>query len=355
MGGGKLRPNGAKKPPTKQLSRQNPPRPSPTAPQGPAVTKDGLPINWPSETKYLTAPSYSKFVTSSQLDIIRKPPPPPPAPSSSSSSSVPLPSLEPVTGENDIIPLTFPSGPSPAVQIHRITDPNHPAYGQCGLFAARDLLPGELILPYYGVVHPGVVQVDTATEQPKRKDQSASSSPDDPVGGHEQFDESIQALSLGPEEALISEKEEREKERIQHEKSDYDLWLSREADLAVDGERMGNEARFINDYRGVPGKERENAELRLVWDERIGEWTMAVYVVPLGKKARQKILEAQNLAAERLKKKLNAAGGGKKASGGGGGGLVPMPSKMSSVGVIRKGEEILVSYGRGFWERRKDE
>ncbi|KAM7202500.1 hypothetical protein V8F33_002720 [Rhypophila sp. PSN 637] len=304
-------------PPTKQLSRQNPAKPSSTAPQGPAVTKDGLPINWPSETKYLTAPSYSKFVTCSQLDMIRKPPP---APSSSSStSSVPLPCLEPVTGENDIIPLGFPSGPSPAVQIHRITDPNHPAYGQCGLFAARDLLPGELILPYYGVVHPGVVQVDTVTEQPKREDDQSASSPDDPVGGeNDQLDKSIQALSLRPEEAPLTEEErEREKERIQHEKSDYDLWLSREADLAVDGETMGNEARFINDYRGVPGKERENAELRLVWDERIGEWTMAVYKVTAG------------------------------------GGLVP--SKMSSVGVIRKGEEILVSYGRGFWERRKEE
>ena len=105
-----------------------------------------------------------------------------------------------------------------------------------------------------------------------------------------------------------------------HAESDYDLSLDRESGLAIDAAEMGNEARFINDYRGVPaagvGEERgerrrkgPNAEFRVYWDERgggAGERGMGVWVV----------------------------GGGRG---------------------IRKGEEILVSYGKGFWGEREAE
>ncbi|KAM7207298.1 hypothetical protein V8F20_002360 [Naviculisporaceae sp. PSN 640] len=380
MGGGKTQVPKKYQPPR----RQQPSKTPTSKPQVNTTTSHAhltVPINWPSEIPFLKAPSYSKFVKPSQLEIIRRPPPPPAAAD---------PALgPPVVGENGIIPLDFPIGPNASVQIQRITDPNHPAYGQCGLFAARDLLPGELILPYYGVVHVGTG--------------STSKSEDDSLSG---LDKNLEKLSLSqgptPDSEEKTEKEkEKETERLQHEKSDYDLWLSREADLAVDGEMMGNEARFVNDYRGVPGKERENAELRFVWDERIvhrvpsatpstgvdggsseegktneskpgegeseirrGEWTMAVYVLPLGKKARQKVLEAQAKAEELQKKKLQQAQ--KKNAGGSGakkaavGGTVPAvggvtTTKVSSVGVIKKGEEILVSYGRGFWDRRRQE
>lgn len=113
--------------------------------------------------------------------------------------------------------------------------------------------------------------------------------------------------------------------------SDYDLSIDRECDLAVDASRCGNEARFVNDYRGVPaqtvapqsvpgkgkgrskseeGKAVANAEFKEVWDGRPGrgERCMGVWVLPEGKS--------------------------KKGRG------------------IRKGEEILVSYGRGFWGAR---
>ena len=159
------------------------------------------------------------------------------------------------------IPRDLKSGPCLLVKITPIHDPQHPACGQAGLCAMRALPPGSLIVPYLGEVHPS----------------SASS----------------------------------------HAQSDYDLWLLRTADVAVDAARMGNEARFVNDYRGVPGHGRPNAEFREVWDARRGEMGMAVFVLPAGKKAAAK-------------------------SGSGGGG-------------IAKGEEILVSYGKGFWGKRKEE
>jgi SET domain-containing protein len=155
-----------------------------------------------------------------------------------------------------------PSTNSSRVRITPITDQKHPAFEQSGLFAARDLRPGELIIPYYGEVHPS----DPGLENP-------------------------------------------------HLTSDYDLWLERNADVAVDAERVGNEARFVNDFRGVPGAERANAEFREVWDVRRRERTMAVFVLPAGKKA---------------------------------------TGKARSVG-ISKGQEILVSYGKGFWEKRREE
>lgn len=103
--------------------------------------------------------------------------------------------------------------------------------------------------------------------------------------------------------------------------SDYDLWLDRDADLAVDAARMGNEARFVNDYRGVPPsrdgekKKKANAEFKAVWDPRIGERCMAVFVLPAGKK---------------------------------------VVGRAKMVGIAR-GEEVLVSYGRGFWQGRRED
>lgn len=139
--------------------------------------------------------------------------------------------------------------PSPRVRIQQIRDAAHPADGQHGLFAARHLKPGTFILPYLGRVHGGAPSL-SATE------------------------------------------------------SDYDLWLDKEADVAVDAALAGNEARFVNDYRGVA--ERANAEFATVWCEAWGQVCVGVWVMS-----------------------------GKDSKG------------------IRKGEEILVSYGKGFWDERR--
>ncbi|KAI0168991.1 hypothetical protein GGR52DRAFT_553127 [Hypoxylon sp. FL1284] len=157
------------------------------------------------------------------------------------------------------IPRDFPRGPSSLVRIVPIHEPSHPANGQAGLFATRHLPAASLVLPYYGVIH----------------------------------------SSVPPHNAA-------------HEQSDYDLWLDRDAELAVDAEKAGNEARFVNDFRGVA--ERPNCEFRECWDLRRGERCMAVFVLPARKNASKK-----------------------------------------AVGGVGKGEELLVSYGKGFWGTRRHE
>ncbi|KAI1134110.1 hypothetical protein F5Y05DRAFT_399711 [Hypoxylon sp. FL0543] len=199
--------------------------------------KDAAPKSWPPSIPYLLQPSYAPHVTRSQLQVIR--------------TRAPELTVE--------IPRDFPRGPSTLVKIIPINDSSHPANGQSGLFAAKQLPPGSLVLPYYGVVHSSLPPYSEA-----------------------------------------------------HEKSDYDLWLDRDAALAVDADKAGNEARFVNDYRGV--KERPNCEFKECWDSRRGEKSMAVFVLPAGKNA------------------------GKKAGTG-----------------VGKGEEVLVSYGKGFWSKRRDE
>ncbi|KAL8393670.1 hypothetical protein RB595_003417 [Gaeumannomyces hyphopodioides] len=272
-----------------------------------------LPKNWPEDIPYLYTPRHSPALTESQLAAIRIPPAQAPAPAADGATA-------PGT-----IPRSLRRGPCPAVEIRTITDPRHPAAGQRGLFAARRLEPGALVLPYLGEVHPG-------TAEPPKEDG------DDDDG-----------------------------QQYSYAESDYDLWLSRDADVAVDAARCGNEARFVNDYRGVRGAARANAEFREVWDPRpqprprappldvggagagagpppagrapvvAGEWTMAVFVLPAGKKA---------LAKQQQQKRGRGSRGG--AVGGGG-------RKERPLGGINEGEEILVSYGKGFWEKRRQE
>ncbi|RPA87039.1 hypothetical protein BJ508DRAFT_357505 [Ascobolus immersus RN42] len=86
------------------------------------------------------------------------------------------------------------------------------------------------------------------------------------------------------------------------EVSDYDLSLERliGKGVGIDAAKMGNEGRFFNDYRGVDGARGANCEFYDVW--RGGEKRVGVRV-------------------------------GKRK--------------------ISKGEELLVSYGKGFWQERK--
>jgi hypothetical protein len=93
--------------------------------------------------------------------------------------------------------------------------------------------------------------------------------------------------------------------------SDYDLSLDRDLGIGVDASTMGTEARFINDYRGVSSA--PNAEFRDIYVD-IGsgkvEKRVGVFVLSAGKS-------------------------GKRAKG------------------IGRGQEILVSYGKGFWTERQ--
>ncbi|KAI0757305.1 hypothetical protein C8Q80DRAFT_1215972 [Daedaleopsis nitida] len=130
------------------------------------------------------------------------------------------------------------------VAIQLISDPSHPAHGQYGLFAAKKIPPRTLILDYIGEVH--------CDHRPA---------------------------------------------------SDYDLSLYRTPDhvsVGVDAQAAGNEARFVNDYRGV--KPRPNA----LFQERktdTGELRMSVW---------------------------------------------------SGSESIKKGDELLVSYGKSWWKARQN-
>ncbi|KZV77581.1 SET domain protein [Peniophora sp. CONT] len=140
---------------------------------------------------------------------------------------------------------TFHDAPSShsSCIIRPITDAHHPAYDQNGLFYSKKLPPHSFVLDYIGDVHSD--------------------------------------------------------ERLQ---SDYDLSLHRFADgtsIGIDAARMGNEARFINDYRGI--RDKPNAEFR---ERRTaqGELRMSVWTIT----------------------------------------------------SVQKGEEILVSYGKSWWKSRSD-
>ncbi|CZT07562.1 uncharacterized protein RAG0_12965 [Rhynchosporium agropyri] len=220
-----------------------------------------LPKNWPANLPYLINPVYSPTLTPTHLTALRTRP-----------NNVPE------------IPPQTPKGPSNLVKITPITKPSHPAYGQSGLFAAKDLKPGTFILQYLGEIHASPL----------------------PAPGHPDPDPPAKA-QLHPK----VETEARAKRLDPHASSNYDLSLDRETGLGIDADKRGNEARFINDYRGVGAK--PNAEFKDVWDVGRKERGMGVWVLPEGK-----------------------SGKGKRKG-------------------IRKGEEILVSYGRGFWDARKEE
>ncbi len=228
-----------------------------------AALGNGLPANWPSGVTYLTTPVYAG-ISPRQRQLLQTQPSERTDAPAYTRQATPLPEM----------PSILRFGPSPLVEIRSIADAAHPACGQRGLFAARHLPPGSFIVPYLGVYHRGNVAVG------------------------------------GARGTNLHNKRE----------SDYDLWLDRDADVAIDADRQGNEARFINDYRGT-GQPRPTAEFREVWDPRRGERGMAVFVLPAGKRVVQ----------------------GAGSSGG------------AVRGGIAKGDEILVSYGKGFWEMRQKE
>ncbi|PTB69109.1 hypothetical protein BBK36DRAFT_1088650, partial [Trichoderma citrinoviride] len=232
-----------------------------------------IPKNWPPSLPYFKAPQHGKDLTPAQLQFLRTRP----VIATTHSSQF-------QDNDNDdplpIIPASHPatSTPCPLVKILPISDPAHPAHGQFGLFAATDITPGALIVAYLGRLH----------------GRGATS-----------------------------------------EESDYDIWLEREADVAVDAARGGNEGRFVNDYRGVPKmvKGRPNARFGNAFCERWGEVCVCVWAVGGG----------------------GGGGGGMRDNASAGGGGKKKNKKKGGEGGIRKGEEILVSYGKGFWEERRRE
>ncbi len=201
-----------------------------------------VPSNWPEDITYLTDHTYSTAVTADQRTALTR------------------------TGSADATWTQIPSAsiqaPTPLLEILTITDNNHPAAGQRGLFATQHLPPDSFICLYLGHVH-----TNTMSDQ-------------DPH-------------------------------------SDYDLNLDHDLGLSVDAALSGNETRCTNDYRGIA--ERPNAEFRDCYVQ-----------VPCAKRSSGTKWERRVAIFV-----LSAGKAGKRKAG------------------VRAGEEVLVSYGKGYWEGRK--
>lgn len=195
-----------------------------------------LPKGWPVDDpvqyspKYIWSPSISKPTFEFMNQV----------PSQSSSEAL----LFPTTPHQNST-----RKPSSKVKIKKIMDKGHPAFGQCGLFAAENLPADSFILDYVG-------QVVLDSQASQTSDYTMSF---------------IKGLSGN----------------IQ--------------DLAIDAEKVGNEARFINDFRGIaqePNAKFEN------YRNTLGKVCVGVWV-------------------------------------------------LKRAGKIKKGDEITVSYGKGFWANRR--
>ncbi|KAJ9121481.1 hypothetical protein QFC22_002097 [Naganishia vaughanmartiniae] len=211
---------------------------------------DTKPPNWPSSVIYTSRPIISTRFPPEQLQYINR-------------------LALPCSTIRSLPPLPLCKHPKDIVRIKLITQAEHPAKGQNGLFTVRKLEGGCKVIDYVGVIHSRTPQ--------------------------------------GQEHAVVDE----------HEKSDYDLSLIRcmsvpsssssssptepiLIDIGIDAAKHGNAARMINDYRGIAAK--PNSEFRQVWDPVTGWARMEVWTLP---------------------------GFG-----------------------LKKGDEVLVSYGKGFWAAR---
>ncbi|KAM0791735.1 hypothetical protein ACM66B_004003 [Microbotryomycetes sp. NB124-2] len=167
--------------------------------------------------------------------------------------------------------------PSPRVAIRLIKDPNHPAHGQRGMFNAssKKLEPGLWIRDYIGVVHTDLDSDPTSEYDLSLERRTISPSTSD-------------GLAVAPTDT----KDERDAP-----------WTV----VAIDATKAGNEARFVNDFRGVANKPNAVFELREWRDCKTGQVVgrrMAIWAGPKG---------------------------------------------------VDKNAEICVSYGKGFWRERRQE
>ncbi|BGP19169.1 hypothetical protein JCM10213_005825 [Rhodosporidiobolus nylandii] len=164
-------------------------------------------------------------------------------------------------------PQNLPNAP-PKLSVKRIGDPSHPAYGQCGLFNAsnKPIERGTWLRDYIGIVH-GENETDPTSD----------------------YD-----LSL----LRTVETDEEGNEKIEV--------------VGIDATKAGNEARFVNDYRGT-GLPRPNAAFEL-----------RRFPLPPS--------SSPSAPKEGIRMAVFAGPHG-----------------------IDKNAEICVSYGRGFWEKRREE
>lgn len=302
------------------------------------------PPSWPSDIHYISTSVISPYLTTPQLKWLRQKPAE--GNEQPNSQNIPRISLPVSRAETDA-----------QVTIRTISDQSHPAHGQRGLFATRDLAPGEYILPYIGYVHSS-----TASELAQKMSGDALSDL-----FHMSINEHAQKAKPLQIDALPDSHTTHELEIATWDSSSYDLNLCREpVELAIDASLMGNEARFCNDYRGVPashhaktpvGKTEKlhqmsemaipNAEFRDVWfDLPYPEPDPSDEAKHEASVSNEKTSKS---AAARAKQERRNARRRKQGMRGVGIFVLPAGRAGKRKDGIRAGQEVLVSYGKGFW------
>lgn len=201
------------------------------------ASNDLLPSNWPLNVQYTTKNIYSKNIPSEVLVKITG--------KTSAVQANSNPKVPPQTAKH----VANVGG----VRIKAISEKSHPACGQYGLFAAKKLKPGSHVLDYMGFVH---------------TDKESNSTSD--------YDITLDTFRL-----------------VEGCKEGEVLYMG----IAIDAMSVGNEARMVNDYRGIASKPNVHFDEHIVQ----GEQRVGIFVMDR---------------------------------------------------EIKKGEELLISYGKAFWKAR---
>lgn len=179
------------------------------------LSSNEIPSNWPTDVKYTTRNIYSKGIPSHVLTQITGKAT---AILANSNTKVPAQTAKYVANVA-------------GVKIKIVTEKSHPACGQRGLFAAKKLKPGSHVLDYMGFVH---------------TDKESNSNSD--------YD-----IALGRYEL----------------EADGSSDTKKYVEIAIDAMSVGNEARMVNDYRGIATKPNVKFDEHLVQGEyRIGIFVM---------------------------------------------------------------------------------
>lgn len=362
------------------------------------------PVTWPPDVHFLTYPLISPYLTNKQLEwLLCKPSQQ--SPDSTDAGVLPI-----IRLPHDLNNVHM------NIEIRVITNEKHPACGQFGLFATRHIGPEELILPYIGYVHSSTVS-EQAQCKSQQKQHVQKIDEVDAVKGA--ASESARVFSLVKRFGILDEQSRIPIAIGSWDASSYDLNLHRDEDmeLAIDAAAMGNEARFCNDYRGVPadtnhpGLQRNkqwerkakrsakswysenkenysgipqmtsntpaqsipNAEFRDVWLE----WSMEDIVSSseqrdtnhsvqdgqdssvqenLEKLSLEQSTHREELPDTKVANRRKERRRKSKKAGMRGVAIFVLPAGKSGKrkGGIPVGQEILVSYGKGFWAHHKE-
>lgn len=295
----------------------------------PAFPSELVPLLFAPEPKPFSKASKSKAHPLSSLGTSI-----PSTPSNASNSIVASPTPAPSSAPPPPPPtLKYAPRPTPHPQhlsIKTVTDGSHPASGQRSLVARKRLEPKTLLIPYLGIVH-----VSFTDAEGRRVDQNGKvgedehegsdydlslvwlgmSDPRNPFGERARASSgrasggsgSVPAEQPGAQAISMSSKDtppaddtdDRQEDNRNSEAASETPPPPLHVSIGVDAAQAGNAARFVNDYRGVAAA--PNAEFKLGRGEA-GELRMEVW------------------ATRR----------------------------------IEKGEEVLVSYGKGWWGARSN-